>query len=92
MSSFVYGLTGPHLAKPVRRRRWVRWSKLAAATSGAVAAGAGHVLRVVVVGAKHLPGLGAGAAFVTGGFVLSTWVGWVVLGAVLLALDRRTAA
>jgi hypothetical protein len=92
VSSFVHGLIGPHVARAARPRRRVRWSRLAAATTGAVASAAGHVLRVTVAAARLLPGLGAGAAFVVGGFVLASWVGWVVLGVVLLALDRRTAA
>lgn len=90
MTAFVHGLIGPHIAKP-ERRRGVRWAKLATAVAVGLAAGAGHVLRVAAAASRFLPGLGAGAAFVTGGFMLAPWVGWVVLGAVLLAVDRRIA-
>lgn len=87
MSTFVSGLYGTHLAAPPRRRWRLRWSALLAP----LAAAAGHVLRLSTVGVRYLPGVGAGAAFVVGAFALAPWVGWVVLGAVLLALDRRTA-
>ncbi|MFA5712157.1 hypothetical protein [Mycolicibacterium sp.] len=88
MSTFVQGLYGTHLAKPARvRRRRARWSALL----GLLAAAAGHVARLSVAVGRLLPGVGAAAAFVVGGFVLSPWVGWVVLGVVLLALDRRIA-
>lgn len=85
--SYVHGLYGTHLSKPARRRRRLNLSALLAP----LAAVLGHALRLTATAARFLPGLGAGAAFVVGGFVLAPWVGWVVLGAVLLALDRRAA-
>lgn len=88
MSTFVHGWYGAHLAKPRRRRRRVRWSALL----GPVAAGAGHALRAASAGVRYMPGLGAGVALVVSGFVLAPWVGWGVVGVVLLALDRRIAA
>jgi hypothetical protein len=86
VSTFVSGLYDARV-KPARRRRRLRVAVLL----GPLATAAGRTLRAVVAGSRYLPGLGAGVAFVVGGFVLAPWVGWVVLGVVLLALDRRTA-
>lgn len=82
MSGYVYGLprTG-RLAKPHDRR----WPKVA----GALAAGAGHALRVVRALGVRVPGV-AGAVLVAVGLGLA-WLplGVVAAGAFLLLIDRR---
>lgn len=81
MSTFVHGI--PRARKAARARRRLL---------PAVAAAAGHVLRLSVRVGTQLPGLVGAGAICYGAWLAWAPAGFVVAGMFMLALDRRAAS
>jgi hypothetical protein len=86
VSTYVWGLsrsTAPAAARRRRRRRSL------APAFRALAAGAGHALRLVALSGRYLPGLAGAGVLSFGAWLAWAPAGFVVAGLLLLALDRR---